>query len=159
METEGFTEWNDSVKATAASAEPQTPMKRIANHSRAEMFLRCPQLNKRMGIAMRAEMTCSLRTMKLELSPCVRCVRKGASVAQSAAARKTSAGPNRTMERRGVIVAAILTLLSKVRAHGGNITGYRSTQSFVVREFFVLPYLFEQLYFYIPPVQILCKIQ
>src|SRR3989338_1452762 len=108
METEGFTEWNDSVKATAASAEPQTPMKIIANHSRAEMFLRFPQLKRRMGIAIRAEMMCSPRTMKLELSPCVRCVRKGASVAQSAAAINTRAGRKITMERRGVMIADIL---------------------------------------------------
>ncbi len=84
------------MKATEASAEPHTPMKTTATHSLPESFFMSLQFMRKMGTAMKQETRCSPSTIKLEASSCVRCVRKGASVAHSAAAKKTSAGPQKT---------------------------------------------------------------
>src|SRR5437016_4800579 len=75
-------------------------MTSTAHHSRHDSFLRSLQLRSRIGTAMRQSIPCSAKTIKFDASDWVRCARKGASVAHSAAAKKTRRGPHTTMVER-----------------------------------------------------------
>src|SRR3989338_1774727 len=92
---------------------------RIAAHSFFLSDPRLRQLNKSTGIANKRFTPCSASTIKLELSPCVSSARNGASVAQSIAAKKTSAGPNSARCR------ADIPILEERRAHSG-VSGFRT---------------------------------